>query len=510
VNDEELHELWARWLGGETLTEEESATFTRVIGDPATGRMLLEDQRLDRVLAGLRRGIDEDRFVRSVLDRYGLEDDGARFASLVDRRLGATKPRAWGRPALVGLVAGLGLGVVIGALVTGWLTSRATPEQAGRAAPPRTRGPIALAGRELTPPPDVAPGPVVAEVRGRVFVTGKDGRGPVSAEAPLDPGALIEAEPHSHAVVALGAGAELAITGPAVVTNPGARADGATELALGRGTVVATTSQPTAFTTPLALVRVAGVVDLRVDGAATWIKVRAGATDVVRYADGARASVGQGEALVVRATGALQARARRGEILFVVGNESLNDGEAQIRDRLEDQGFSVTPADDERTTAAEATGKALVMISSSATSTDLDPAWREAPVPVMTWEGWFYDELGMTFAGDSHPIAGQVELTVRNPHPLAAGLSGPVKVVHAPVTMPWARPGPGAIKVASVAERPHLWLVFGYERGAAAQGVVAPARRLGFFLFDDTATALTTAGWALFDAAIAWCMGALP
>jgi len=35
---------------------------------------------------------------------------------------------------------------------------------------------------------------------------------------------------------------------------------------------------------------------------------------------------------------------------------------------------------------------------------------------------------------------------------------------------------------------------------------VAPARRVGLFLTDDTAAGTTEAGWALFDAAVAWAI----
>ena len=38
-------------------------------------------------------------------------------------------------------------------------------------------------------------------------------------------------------------------------------------------------------------------------------------------------------------------------------------------------------------------------------------------------------------------------------------------------------------------------------------GLAAPGRRVGFFLQDTTAAALTTAGLTLFDAAVRWATG---
>jgi len=49
--------------------------------------------------------------------------------------------------------------------------------------------------------------------------------------------------------------------------------------------------------------------------------------------------------------------------------------------------------------------------------------------------------------------------------------------------------------------------VFAYERGAEMKSLVAPARRVGFFVRDTGAVSLTQEDWALFDAAVRWCAG---
>ena len=49
--------------------------------------------------------------------------------------------------------------------------------------------------------------------------------------------------------------------------------------------------------------------------------------------------------------------------------------------------------------------------------------------------------------------------------------------------------------------------IFAYERGATMPGLVAPGRRVGFFLEDSTASVLTPAGQSLFDAAVSWVTG---
>jgi hypothetical protein len=49
--------------------------------------------------------------------------------------------------------------------------------------------------------------------------------------------------------------------------------------------------------------------------------------------------------------------------------------------------------------------------------------------------------------------------------------------------------------------------IFGYAAGAAMSSGTAPARRVGTFLHDTTAGALTADGRALLDAALAWAAG---
>ena len=53
-------------------------------------------------------------------------------------------------------------------------------------------------------------------------------------------------------------------------------------------------------------------------------------------------------------------------------------------------------------------------------------------------------------------------------------------------------------------------MIFGYENGAAMSGLTAPGRRVGFFLENTAASALTTAGGSLFDAAVRWAPVAGP
>jgi hypothetical protein len=107
---------------------------------------------------------------------------------------------------------------------------------------------------------------------------------------------------------------------------------------------------------------------------------------------------------------------------------------------------------------------------------------------------------------DYGELSGKTTLDILTPgHPLAAGLSGTPAIYSSPQTVKWARTALSGLGVASVAGDATRSTIFGYEPGVAMSGgVVAPARRVGFFLHDDSAPHLTDPGWRLFDAAVTW------
>jgi hypothetical protein len=121
---------------------------------------------------------------------------------------------------------------------------------------------------------------------------------------------------------------------------------------------------------------------------------------------------------------------------------------------------------------------------------------------VLVWEPWLFDEMGMTSKSGLGYADGQSELWISSPgHALAAGLTGAVAASQ-PTTYSWGRPAASASVVATLPTGQPA--IFAYEAGAALLSGAAPARRIGLFLFDQTAAAWTPAGAALFDAAVQW------
>ena len=194
-------------------------------------------------------------------------------------------------------------------------------------------------------------------------------------------------------------------------------------------------------------------------------------------------------------------------VLFVVGNTSLNSGDQAVKDRLENSlGYVVTVADDNGIQASAANGQDLILISSTVSSNNVGATFVNSTLPVVNYENGLYDDFGMV--GGSHGTVNVDDIDIiDSSHPMAAGLSGTVQLYTSSQNVQFGEPSSAnAIEIAEKAGTYH-GLFFGYDQGVSMPGMVAPARRVGIGLGNGSATALTADGWALFDAAFAWALG---
>ena len=152
----------------------------------------------------------------------------------------------------------------------------------------------------------------------------------------------------------------------------------------------------------------------------------------------------------------------------------------------------------------------LVIISSTVASKNLQSGWRQLPLPLMTWENDYLDDLAMTGKRINTDF-GEVDKErylwlVNAPHRLSAHLpAGTRNVYKAQAPMSWGRPGLGATIIATIYGQPEKVAIWGYEKGATMDyESLAPAKRLMFFLNNDTFTNLSDDGLNLFDASIEW------
>jgi hypothetical protein len=193
-------------------------------------------------------------------------------------------------------------------------------------------------------------------------------------------------------------------------------------------------------------------------------------------------------------------------VLFVVGNTTLSAGDAAIRTRLQGLGATVTLRSATAATSADAQGKALIVISESVTSGDVNTKFRDSAVPVVCLEPALFDDFRLAGAVDGADYGTstnqtELELTAIS-HPLAAGLTVPIS--SAAGTFAWGRPAAGAIGIGKIVGSSDRMGIFAFDTGQALTSGVAPARRVGWVATASLPTTLTKQGWQLFDAAVNW------
>ncbi len=179
---------------------------------------------------------------------------------------------------------------------------------------------------------------------------------------------------------------------------------------------------------------------------------------------------------------------------------------------LKSLGFAVSGVD-ENAPMATTKGKDLIIISESVDALNVGTKYRTTPIPLLTFENDLLGELemsgfknGVDYGTDDNQ---RFIYIVNAPHPLAAGLSAGFQNVLTDehYKMNWGKPGLGAITIATLRGEPSKAAIFAYEAGATMNGeFLAPARRVSFFLWQDTFEAMRPEGLALFRASVLWAV----
>jgi hypothetical protein len=195
-------------------------------------------------------------------------------------------------------------------------------------------------------------------------------------------------------------------------------------------------------------------------------------------------------------------------LLIVKDGAALNAMDSAFRDRLQALGYQVVPMSATSATSTSASGKSLVFISGSVVSGDVNTKFRDTTVPVVCLEQGLYDDFKMTgtvSGTDYGSASSQTTLSITDSvNPLAAGLTGSVNLASVARTVYWGKPAAAASIIATQTGNSNRALVFAYETGSQMVGLVAPARRVGFFMSDTGSNDWASEVWELFDAAIDW------
>ncbi len=202
-------------------------------------------------------------------------------------------------------------------------------------------------------------------------------------------------------------------------------------------------------------------------------------------------------------------------VLLVVGDPTIpNASDTAIHDRLTSLNYGVQIVDDTAVLSADATGKDLVIVSSTATSGAVNTKLRDIPVPVINWESALQDDFRFTSSlpTDSGTQTNQAALNiVQASHPLAAGLpAGNLTVTSSSIGFSWGLPVGNPLIIARLTDGTNHPCLYAYEFGAAMNVGTAAARRVHLFLQNDTFNLLNADGLKLFDAALTWAMSPPP
>jgi len=207
--------------------------------------------------------------------------------------------------------------------------------------------------------------------------------------------------------------------------------------------------------------------------------------------------------------------------LFIVSNPTNPiSGDYVLRKRLEiNHNMAVKLIDNSTIVGNEADAMDLLLISGSINAPGLpEPKtqFKEASIPVILWYPWLLDDMGMitsqsiTEVGTT-PAVREIKILDPN-HPLAAGLSGNVRISTDESQLSWGNVGESANIVATVFEPTSIELdggdrpvLFGYPRNAPLpDGSTAAGCRIGIPNYRSAPVSYTDTGWALFDSAINW------
>ncbi|MGF6754460.1 hypothetical protein [Paraburkholderia sp. GAS42] len=189
------------------------------------------------------------------------------------------------------------------------------------------------------------------------------------------------------------------------------------------------------------------------------------------------------------------------------------EADDKVRAHLEGRGMIVTMVD-QSSPVSVAQGEDLVIISSVVSARDMvGTAFRDVPVPLLTWESDLFDSLrftGQKKGEDFGTLEKEHYINVVNaPSPLAGGIpAGKRWVYPRDDEMGWGKPAPGATVIATVPGEPTEAVMFAYEKGATMDyDFIAPARRVAVFLGNRSFEKLSADGATLFDAALDWAVG---
>ena len=202
-----------------------------------------------------------------------------------------------------------------------------------------------------------------------------------------------------------------------------------------------------------------------------------------------------------------------GKVLFVHGAGGPNTSDNLLINHLIGRGLDPVLIAAPNSTTEDATGKLLVIVSSSVASGDVLEKFLSVTVPVVNWENALQDNFLFTLDQDGTTrgaATGQTALEIVTPtHPIASGVSGVVQIADPGVEIAWGTPPASAIPIARLSDGSGRLAIYAFEPGAVLidGSTTAAARRVQLGGGDGTYAGMNAAGRQLWHNAIDWALG---
>ena len=193
--------------------------------------------------------------------------------------------------------------------------------------------------------------------------------------------------------------------------------------------------------------------------------------------------------------------AASGTALLVTNETELSTQNQPLYDRLVTLGYSVITRLD--SDPVDYDGIDLVVFG-TVTNSNVDGRYTNPPVGMVFVDSFRHFGLGSSIGFENN--VDTLEVT-NSAHPLSGGLSNGNHVVYnTPGYLVWSTDynQDTAIIIATNPGEPTNPIIFAYEAGSMMATEYATTRHIGLGLHKDVRHDLTTAGWALFDAAVTW------
>lgn len=187
---------------------------------------------------------------------------------------------------------------------------------------------------------------------------------------------------------------------------------------------------------------------------------------------------------------------------LVIGG-SGTAGDNALRDRLIALGHTITSIDDQH---AEHTGLDAYVITDSCSGSNISAKYSTSASPVMLFESGAWDNHGYAPTGGVAYTHTAIYSAVA--HPITAGIADGTAFYTA-ATAGRARSdwSSGGVEIGTGTSGGIDFFLWAAEAGATNGTITWPARRVALGVLDAGVTALTAAGWQVFDQAIGWMLG---